>query len=975
MEKERWTETVGVKTLRVPDKELDECDRMQLQFLGKIQGLAGHVIFVKYPTSCIVAVDARIQDLDWIKTPKPSASAMLGTSLQSWIPADIFGVLLESMRQLKRDFLSRTFHFFMNHAITVSTTSPGEDLISIEIERNVGNGESRDFHTALTYLSRSMDFFANQTIVKMACDAIFNIVSDFDRGMVYRFNDDLSGEIIHEVRRGDLESCYLGHRFPAGDIPQSSRELYVKNVFRYIRDVNEQEVPVLSHGDQEIDLTQIRSRAVAKPHVIYMRNMGVRCSMSLAIIVKNELWGLFAFHGYKKAFKPSLHQRIACEAIASMVSSRVETLVKAGQSSRIVRLGESLMRWSASKTFETNLSEMGNAIMDLTEVDVIAGRIGSNTVVVGDKRLAPGELFWKTFAGHPNGELAAVSFRQSIDALGLSEKDCPASGFAYFRNCEIQFFLGRGTRSKDVIWAGNPDEPKLQVDGVLSPRNSFEKFMEKARKESRAWSKADLNVISVLRDRICSGLTHDLMLNLLRSDLEDANIRHSTSINRAEDNSQFFAHMCHELRTPFHGVMGCLNLLHESIESMSPEEVKDLIKTALFSGNHLINVLNDILTESKNKFLTSRLVRNTIVYQTLAREAVDGLTSLSSNAHISFEHDIVPRMEHIVIVTDRTKVLQISTNIINNSMQFAARGLIRTRFYLISTLQRTIEKWENETKHYAGFVFTMNKGEMHTSFTDVKLSTDNVPDKENYKWMCFSVSDSGCGMKAAELEEMFKPYIEGSHGDSRFQGTGLGLYISISLCFQLGGFIACSSTPNVGTVVHVCIPVEVLHPEEEDPAGVENDDILISGPIVVVDDNKVNVKILERALKVQLARARLDVEILTADGGEKAVAIYKERLPSLVIIDYHMPGMNGAEATKAIRKFESDHSLRPSYILSYTADETDAARDLLLSCGSNGIIHKPPPKAFVSKLVDHMIVKTSTEDIGANFSKRFTREN
>jgi chemotaxis family two-component system sensor kinase Cph1 len=449
MEQDHWTETVrGVKTLLITDQELDECDRLQLQLLRNIQGLAGHVIFVTYPTSCIVAVDARIQDLDWIKTPdetdvkNPSASAMLGTSLQSWIPADIFRVLLQYMRQLKRHFLSRTFHFLGNRAITVSTTSPGEDLISIEIEDNVDNGESRDFHTALTYLSRSKDFFANQAFVKMACDTIFDIVRDFDRGMVYRFNDDMSGEIMHEVRRGDLESCYLGLSFPASDIPQSSRELYVKNGVRYIRDVNEQDVPVLSQGDQEIDLTQVRSRAVAKPHIIYMRNMGVRCSMSLAIIVKNELWGLFAFHGYKKAFKPSLHQRITCEAIASMVSSRIESIVIAAQSSRIVSLGESLMRWSAIKTFETNLSEMGNEIMEFTEVDVISGRIGSNTVVVGDKRLAPGELFWKKFMAHPNGELAAVSLRKSIDALGLSENDCPASGFAYFRQGEVQFLFG-----------------------------------------------------------------------------------------------------------------------------------------------------------------------------------------------------------------------------------------------------------------------------------------------------------------------------------------------------------------------------------------------------------------------------------------------------------------------------------------------------------------------------------------------------
>jgi chemotaxis family two-component system sensor kinase Cph1 len=77
-----------------------------------------------------------------------------------------------------------------------------------------------------------------------------------------------------------------------------------------------------------IDLSQCRMRTITKHHVAYLKNRGVTCSMSLAIVVENELWGLLAFHGYMAHFKPSLHQRIACEIISSMVSVRIEAILK-----------------------------------------------------------------------------------------------------------------------------------------------------------------------------------------------------------------------------------------------------------------------------------------------------------------------------------------------------------------------------------------------------------------------------------------------------------------------------------------------------------------------------------------------------------------------------------------------------------------------------------------------------------------------
>jgi len=170
----------------------------------------------------------------------------------------------------------------------------------------------------------------------------------------------------------------------------------------------------------------------------------------------------------------------------------------------------------------------------------------------------------------------------------------------------------------------------------------------------------------------------------------------------------------------------------------------------------------------------------------------------------------------------------------------------------------------------------------------------------------------------------------------------------------------------------VATPVEVLHDadaivfDQLEDSNRNNqcqklcDTIPVYGPILIVDDNKVNVKILDRQLSNELKKGKIEVDLVSAYGGETAVELYKERLPSIVIIDYHMPGMDGVEATKAIRKYESDHNLRPAYILSYTADASDKATELLIQCGSNEIMSKPPVKGFIAGLVGRMDVRTCT---------------
>lgn len=230
----------------------------------------------------------------------------------------------------------------------------------------------------------------------------------------------------------------------------------------------------------------------------------------------------------------------------SMVSVRVESLVRKAASARIVSLGECMQRWSASKRFHANIQALGDEILGIVEADVLVAFEDNETVVIGDGTLAPSFSFWKKARElTANEELLTVCTRQELATKGFSQEDCPASGFAYFiSEGETQLFLGRADRTKDVRWAGNPDQPKIRgLDGVLNPRNSFNIFMEKARKECKAWSMSDLNVLTVLKDRVCTGQAHEWMTALLKSDIEEANMRYFSLLDRERDNSQFFAHV------------------------------------------------------------------------------------------------------------------------------------------------------------------------------------------------------------------------------------------------------------------------------------------------------------------------------------------------------------------------------------------------------------------------------------------------
>ncbi|MCP4928918.1 MAG: GAF domain-containing protein, partial [Gammaproteobacteria bacterium] len=158
--------------------------------------------------------------------------------------------------------------------------------------------------------------------------------SGFDRVMLYQFDHEYNGEVIAEAKEPHL-NAFLKQHFPESDIPKQARELYIKNPIRLLCDV-EAEVSRLYPAQPHVDLSYCSLRSVSPIHIQYLRNMGVKASMSISIIINGKLWGLIACHHYSRNFVPFEVREIA-QYISVMLSQLISVKIQEEDTQRNAR--------------------------------------------------------------------------------------------------------------------------------------------------------------------------------------------------------------------------------------------------------------------------------------------------------------------------------------------------------------------------------------------------------------------------------------------------------------------------------------------------------------------------------------------------------------------------------------------------------------------------------------------------------------
>jgi signal transduction histidine kinase/DNA-binding response OmpR family regulator len=357
------------------------------------------------------------------------------------------------------------------------------------------------------------------------------------------------------------------------------------------------------------------------------------------------------------------------------------------------------------------------------------------------------------------------------------------------------------------------------------------------------------------------------------------------SASRAK--SVFLANMSHEIRTPFHGLLGMMSLLQET--PLSTQQA-GYLHTAKESANHLLAILNDILDISKLESGNLQVVPEPVDLARLVRE-VNALMRVQAQSkglamHVTMDPDL-PRW----VRADPTRLKQILFNLLSNALKFTPSG-------------------------------------------HVHLKVEASPKVPGH--IHFNVIDSGIGMDETTQAKVFQRFIQGDETTSRRHGgAGLGLEISRSLARLMGGDITVQSAPGVGSAFRVELPLAGIAAPDVVGAGVTAGTTVAPRQlkVLVAEDHPVNRAYLEAVLD------KLGHGAVFAENGEEAVRAVQDQDFDIVLMDLHMPVMDGFAAARAIRALPLPRGAMP--IVALTADAFQESQDLVRQAGMDEMLTKP----------------------------------
>ena len=348
-----------------------------------------------------------------------------------------------------------------------------------------------------------------QELLEMIAKEV-HAVSQFDRVMVYRFSPDDSGEVVAEARDPEVDS-FIGHNFPAGDIPRQARQLYLRNWIRYIPDARYEPLPVVPplnpFNGKLLDLSHSVLRSVSTVHRQYLANMGVVASMSLSLVAGTRLWGLVACHNGTPHYL-SHRLRDACGLFAEMASAQLEKKLaeidlqaqrQAGQVQ-----ADLLAHFDQETDFAQGLLRQRPNLLDCVRADGAVVWIQGQFSAIGrtpTPQQVEGLVTWLN--AHDKDGIFHTDY--------LSAQYKPAQAFADVASGLLALSVSRTPRdyllwfrpevSKVVTWAGNPTKHQEACpDGErLTPRHSFAAWRESVRLHADAWLPAEVEAAGRLR--------------------------------------------------------------------------------------------------------------------------------------------------------------------------------------------------------------------------------------------------------------------------------------------------------------------------------------------------------------------------------------------------------------------------------------------------------------------------------------------
>lgn len=463
---------------------------------------------------------------------------------------------------------------------------------------------------------------------------------------------------------------------------------------------------------------------------------------------------------------------------------------------------------------------------------------------------------------------------------------------------KAHYYLKRHLELKDSITALN--NKKLGTEDYVEFKDSERlKTIEQLDKENKEQQKANkvaklISILAIALISILSLLSLSLYKNniirnqsnlLLKEKNNELQLAKEKAEKASKARAEFLSTVSHELRTPLNAINGITHLLIE--ENPKPSQM-NYLTSLKFSGNYLLTFINEIL--EINRIESSAIETENINFdlKSLLANIQHSLKELASINNNTFTIEIDQNIPDYLI-GDPTKLSQIFLNLINNALKFTKNGEVK-----------------------------------------VILSTNEI--NEEFTSIHFKILDTGIGIPEEKIESVFESFSQGSIEINRkYGGTGLGLTIVKKLVDILGGKIKLESEVGKGSSFSFDLSFKIGNEQTiVEKSGDHDESILKDKKVLLIEDNKINQMITKRMVE----NKGMVCEVI--DNGEDAIEAVKNNVYDLVLMDVHLPGINGTIATQTIRTFD-----KKTRIIALTAISLNENREMLLSYGMNDVITKP----------------------------------
>ncbi len=671
-------------------------------------------------------------------------------------------------------------------------------------------------------------------------------ISEMERVVLYRFNEDGTGKVIAETKHDDLDS-YLNLYYPASDIPKQARELYKINWVRLVPNVDlpsARLIPTVEDSDRKpLDLTHSILRSLSPIHRQYIKNQGLKASMSFSLVTHDQLWGMISCHNREPLYIEQ-NIRLECESLCQLFSwhlyAKEEELYFKKRQKLENAINQMLEKTSAEtpvvKVFQENEAE----VLKLMDADGFMFFSKPQNITLGttpEAHIVPqlirlmnqqeGDPFYSATITNEITDEAALKGIKGVLLLPLFEQ----------KNYFTAWF--RTERKETIKWAGVPQEKSAlgSKRERLAPRTSFAVHEQLVTGKSKDWDQNDVDMAGRF-NRVF--MAHAL----------DTQEQMSDNLSELEQNdrykNEFLATLAHELRNPLSPLATGLSLLEKDPLQAQQTKVVDTMKRQV---NHMTQMIEDLMDISRITRGKIRLEKQRLLAQTVVQNAVEVCAELIQDKR----HSLILNLpeDPLWVFGDETRLTQILTNLLNNAAKYTNPG-----------------------------------GEIQVA---IHQQQDRV---------CFRVVDNGIGIPPEQIDLIFTMFTQMDAFANRSKG---GLGIGLPLVKRLvhlhdGKIFAKSAGVDQGSTFEVRLPLAAsLDEESPEDVPTATDAPETGTKLLIVDDNE------DSLLMFEILLESVGYEIRTASNGTEAIAVFREFQPNIALLDIGLPDINGYELCQKLR--------------------------------------------------------------------------